>query len=63
MIEAEVQVGMYKIICSQQCNYELTNFGHATQSRGIGHEPNLQMGLAALYRNIRTTVNGRTGLN
>jgi hypothetical protein len=44
MIEAEVQAGMYIIRRRQQCKLNLTNFGHARQSRELEHEPILQMG-------------------
>jgi hypothetical protein len=44
MIEAEVQAGMYIIMCMQQCKLKLTNFGRARQSRDLEHEPTLQVG-------------------
>jgi hypothetical protein len=43
-IEADVQAGMYSIMCSQQWKPKLRNLGHARQSRDLEHEPILQTG-------------------
>jgi hypothetical protein len=43
MIEVEVQVGMYRIMCSHQWKLKLTTFGYARQPRDMEHEPILQM--------------------
>jgi hypothetical protein len=44
MIAAEAQVGIYRLMCSQQRRPKSTSFGHTKQSWDMKHKPILQMG-------------------
>jgi len=44
MTEADAPVGIYRLMCTQQCRLTSTNFGHAGKSQDMEYEPILQMG-------------------
>ena len=43
MTEAEAQVGIYRLTCTQQCRPKSTNFGHTKRSWYMEHKPILHM--------------------
>jgi len=45
MIEVEAQVGICRLMCTQQWSHKSTNFGHTRRSRDMEHKPLLQWGL------------------
>jgi hypothetical protein len=44
MIDAEAQVGIYCLMCTQQWRPKPTNFGHTKKFQYMEHKPTLQLG-------------------
>jgi hypothetical protein len=44
LLHVMTEVGIYRLMCSQQWKPKSTNFGHATQFWNLEHDPILQMG-------------------
>jgi hypothetical protein len=71
MTEAEALAEICRLICNQQWRPKSTNFGPATNSQDMEHEPILQMGTDKMIPNMHitcqsqssslTSVNGRMG--